>query len=359
MSNSTASRKLDTYNGRLNNPTYSQSEQEGTLDSPEQIKQKLFLPWVQAEQIRKSQSAIKDIVAGESNRLLIIMGPCSIHDTAAALEYARRLKNLQSKLGDRCLLVMRAYFEKPRTTVGWKGLLYDPYLDGSNNLLAGIEHARSFLLELASMGVPVATEALSLIAMSYLSDLISWVAIGARTTESQPHREMASGLNCVVGFKNATNGSFKVALDAILSARVKHDFLGMSEQGKISAIHTQGNAHTHIVLRGGNGMPNYQAESLSACERLLEEYGIRQGVIVDCSHENSGKNHLKQAFVVEEVAALLARGHTKIKGVMLESFLQPGRQDISANLAYGVSITDACMGWDETARVVELLANTK
>jgi 3-deoxy-7-phosphoheptulonate synthase len=286
------------------------------------------------------------------------MGPCSIHDTQAALDYARRLRALQQKVGNRCLLVMRAYFEKPRTTVGWKGMLHDPHLDGSNDMMMGIHNARSLLLELASLGIPVATEALSPLAIHYLDDLVSWVAIGARTTESQPHREMASGLSCAVGFKNATDGSVQVALDAIRSANAQHGFLGMTEDGHIGMLESKGNKYGHLVLRGGNGQPNYDAMNISRCEHALNEAGIMPSMIVDCSHENSGKDHIQQAVVVEEVAELIAEGHTSIKGLMLESFLEPGRQDISDNLAYGVSITDACMGWDETERVVSLLADS-
>lgn len=340
----------------LNQSQDGASQVEKKLDSPLQLKNRLQLPPELAEHIQQHRQAINTIIEGQSEKLLVIMGPCSIHDTKAALDYARRLRTLQQEVGHRCLLVMRAYFEKPRTTVGWKGMLHDPHLDGSNDMITGIHSARSLLLEIASMGIPIATEALSPLAIHYLDDLISWVAIGARTTESQPHREMASGLSCAVGFKNATDGSVQVALDAIRSANAQHGFLGITEEGHVGMVETAGNQYGHLVLRGGNGQPNYDAMNISRCEHALNEAGILPSMIVDCSHENSGKDHIRQAVVVEEVAELIAQGHLSIKGLMLESFLSPGRQDISEDMAYGVSITDACMGWDETERVVRQLA---
>jgi len=293
-------------------------------------------------------------LAGFDQRLVIICGPCSIHDPKAALEYATQLNQLRKKFEDRLLVVMRVYFEKPRTTVGWKGLINDPDLDGRNDITKGLGLARNILLQINEMGIPCATEFLDPIVPQYISDLVSWVAIGARTTESQTHRQMASGLSMPVGFKNATDGSLQVALDAMMAARHQHTFLGIDEEGKTSIINTVGNPDVHLVLRGGNGKSNYSKADIAYTKALIDSSGNRREIMIDCSHGNSYKNFLNQPKVFKEVIEQFAAGEKSILGIMVESNLVEGKQDLAdgKNLVYGQSVTDACVGWPST---VELL----
>ncbi len=310
-------------------------------------------------QVYSHRQQIKAILAGEDERVLVIAGPCSLHCPDAALEYGRRLKVLQEKVAGRCLLVMRAYLEKPRTTVGWKGMLYAPDLSERCDIHAGVEVSRRTLLQLAELGLPLATEALNPLAFPYIDDLVSWVAIGARTTESQIHREMASGLACAVGFKNGTHGGFDTAVHAMLSASQAHSCLTTDEQGRMVTYHTHGNDAAHMVLRGGGGASNYDAHSVQMAGEHLRRAGLKPALIVDCSHENSGKDHRRQGSVATAVCEQIAAGQTALRGLMLESHLQAGRQDIGAALEYGVSVTDACIGWKETEALVALVASSK
>lgn len=325
------------------------------LTSPAVLKHQLKIPEPLVEQVRKHQQTINRIVSGADKRLMVVTGPCSIHDTASAIDYGRRLKHLAAQVEDKLCLVMRCYFEKPRTTVGWKGLLHDPALDNSHDMEDGIRLSRTLLLELAGMGLPLATEALSTLGVNYFDDLISWVAIGARTTESQPHREMASGLPAAVGFKNATDGSFEIAIHAMKSAANSHAFLGVTSQGEIGVVQTAGNPNGHIVLRGGNGQPNYDTLNIARCQHALQAAGLNPRIMVDCSHENSGKNHLNQPSVLNDIAAQICAGNRAIMGVMLESHINEGRQDLGDDLQYGVSITDACMSWEQTSQAIRKL----
>ena len=304
-----------------------------------------------------TRRAIHRILYGEDDRLLVIVGPCSIHDPAAALEYATRLAKVREQLGDDLLIVMRVYFEKPRTTVGWKGLINDPDLDGSFLINKGLRLARKLLLDINDMGVPAATEYLDLMTPQYVSDLISWGAIGARTTESQVHRELASGLSCAVGFKNGTDGTLKIAIDAIASASQPHHFLSLTKAGHSAIFTTAGNEDCHIILRGG-AKPNYDAAGVAAAAAQLEAAGLRPQVMIDFSHGNSAKQYQRQLVVGRDVAAQIAAGDRYIMGAMIESHLNEGRQDQvpGVPLEYGKSITDACIGWDDTLPLLESLA---
>jgi len=287
--------------------------------------------------------------------MLVVVGPCSIHDADAALDYGKRLKKLREELGDQIEIVMRVYFEKPRTTIGWKGLINDPHLDGTYDIETGLKKARRLLLELTSMGLPAATEFLDPIIPQYTADLITWAAVGARTTESQTHREMASGLSMPVGFKNGTDGSLQIALDAMQSARTPHSFLGIDQDGITSIIRTTGNTTGHIVLRGGRARTNYDADSIREAELKLQQNGLPPVLMVDCSHANSGKQHARQEEVWRSVIEQRAGGSRSLIGLMVESFLTEGSQAFprpKSELAYGVSITDACIGWDATERML-------
>ncbi|MFN3582016.1 MAG: 3-deoxy-7-phosphoheptulonate synthase, partial [Pseudomonas sp.] len=284
--------------------------------------------------------------------LLVVVGPCSLHDPDAALEYADRLAELATQVDDQLLLVMRAYVEKPRTTVGWKGLLYDPQLDGSSDMAAGLALSRQLMLAISERGLPLATELLQPLAAGYLDDLLAWAAIGARTSESQIHRELVSGLALPVGFKNGTDGSLAIACDAMRSAAHPHQHLGMDEQGGPALIQTRGNADTHLVLRGGNGGPNYQPEAVAAASQALAGQGLTAALMVDCSHANSGKDPLRQPAVLQAVLDQRLAGNSSLRGVMLESHLFDGCQPLSPNLRYGVSITDGCLGWDATEQAL-------
>jgi 3-deoxy-7-phosphoheptulonate synthase len=309
------------------------------------------------ETVASARQAIHRVLHGADDRLLAVVGPCSIHDAAAALEYAGRLRESARRHESDLLLVMRVYFEKPRTTVGWKGFINDPRLDGSFAINEGLRNARKLLLEINRMGLPAGSEFLDLLSPQYISDLISWGAIGARTTESQSHRQLASGLSCPVGFKNGTDGSVKVAVDALRAAAAPHAFMGMTKTGQAAIFETVGNEDCHVILRGGR-KPNYDRESVEAAACEIAAAGLAPHLMVDFSHANSSKQYQRQVEVGADIAAQLAKGDERIIGVMIESHLNPGRQDLVPGkaLAHGVSITDACIGWDDTAALLETLA---
>lgn len=335
-------------------------EQQEVLITPEELKLKLPVSESVRLAINGYRETVRNIVDRREPRLLVVVGPCSIHDVAAAKEYAQRLKTLSDEIADQVFIVMRAYFEKPRSTVGWKGLINDPYLDDSFKVAQGLHIGRQLLLDLSEIGLPLATEALDPITPQYLQDLISWSAIGARTTESQTHREMASGLSCPVGFKNGTDGALGVAINALQSVANPHRFLGISPEGQVSVVQTKGNAHAHIVLRGGSNGPNYSAEHIANCEAALAKLDLTQSIMVDCSHANSNKDHRQQRNVVEAVRAQLDEGNQSITGLMIESHLNAGNQSINnaGGLNYGVSITDACIDWQETEELLRGLASS-
>jgi 3-deoxy-7-phosphoheptulonate synthase len=311
-----------------------------------------------AQTVYETRQAIHRILHGADDRLLVIMGPCSIHDVKAAKEYARKLKEAKDRLAAELLVVMRVYFEKPRTTVGWKGLINDPNLDGSFRINDGLRIGRQLLLELNERGMPAGCEFLDMITPQYVADLVSWGAIGARTTESQVHRELASGLSCPVGFKNGTDGNVKIALDAIRAAQAPHHFLSVTKAGHSAIVSTTGNEDCHIILRGGK-QPNYQADYVNAAAKSLAEAAIPARIMIDFSHGNSGKDPQKQVEVGREVARQIADGDERIIGVMVESHLKAGRQDMlpGKELVYGLSITDACVGWDDSRKLLELLVD--
>ena len=331
------------------------------LVAPSVLKEELPMSEAANRTVVEGRREIRRILAREDARLLVIAGPCSIHDPEIAREYARRLVNLRRELAGQICLVMRVYCEKPRTTVGWKGFIKDPRLDGSEDVPAGLRQARGLLLEINDMGLPATTEMLDLITPQYLADLIAWAAIGARTTESQTHREMASGLSMPVGFKNTTNGNLQVAINAIQSARGTHSFLGIDHAGQTCMVRTRGNAWGHLVLRGGDSGPNYHPECIEAATDLLEQAGLDPVVIVDCSHDNSGKRQERQVQVVKRVLQQRVEGQERIVGVMIESNLAAGNQQIPADraaLRHGVSITDECMGWERTEQLLREAADT-
>ncbi|MEQ1794444.1 MAG: 3-deoxy-7-phosphoheptulonate synthase, partial [Nitrospira sp.] len=318
------------------------------LPSPREIKAKLPITDQAAALVVETRKAIRNILHGQDReRLLVIVGPCSIHDPEAAYEYAAKLKPVANALRNQLLIVMRTYFEKPRTTVGWKGLINDPHLDGTCDIATGMELARTILLKINQSGMPCATELLDPISPQYVADLISWTAIGARTTESQTHREIASGVSMPVGFKNGTEGSLQVAVNAMTSARAPHHFLGINAEGQTSIIKTAGNPDRHIVLRGGGGKTNYDAEHVAKAEAAVAGEGIARPVMIDCSHDNSSKDHKRQGFVARDVIKQFHEGRQSIMGLMIESNLNPGKQTWKEgiSLAHGVSITDACLGW--------------
>jgi 3-deoxy-7-phosphoheptulonate synthase len=307
--------------------------------------------------VARARGALHRVLHGADDRLAVVIGPCSIHDAAAALDYAARLKAEADRHAPDLLVLMRVYFEKPRTTVGWKGYINDPHLDGSFAINEGLKLARELLLAINRLGLPAAGEFLDLLSPQYIADLISWGAIGARTTESQSHRQLASGLSCPVGFKNGTDGSVKVAVDALRAASAPHAFLGMTKTGQVAIYETIGNEDTHVILRGGKA-PNYDAASVEGACRELAAAGLRQQVMIDFSHANASKQHEKQLEVSADVARQVALGDQRITGVMVESHLNPGRQDLVPGrpLAYGVSITDACLGWEASVAVLDQLA---
>ncbi len=308
------------------------------------------------ELVVSTRKAIADILHHGDKRLLVIIGPCSIHDPAAALEYAQKLLPLKKQYEKELLIVMRVYFEKPRTTVGWKGLINDPHLDGTFDINFGLRQARQLLLTLNDMGMPASTEFLDMITPQYYADLISWGAIGARTTESQVHRELASGLSCPVGFKNGTDGNLKIAIDAIGAASHPHHFLSVTKTGHSAIVHTNGNPDCHVILRGGKE-PNYSSSHVQAAREQLAKAGLDTKLMIDCSHANSNKDYTRQMIVAQDIAGQLKNGEDAIMGVMVESHLVEGRQDKPET--YGQSITDACIGWDTTEELLALLADAQ
>ncbi|OPC91864.1 3-deoxy-7-phosphoheptulonate synthase [Pasteurella multocida subsp. multocida] len=327
---------------------------EKVLITPKELKEKLPLSLPLRSQIAQSRRDIANIIHKKDQRLLVVIGPCSIHDPIAALEYASRLKHLAEELQDQLYIVMRVYFEKPRTTVGWKGLINDPKLDGSFDVEHGLHIARALLLELAEMGLPLATEALDPIMPQYIADLFSWSAIGARTTESQTHREMSSGLPMAVGFKNGTDGSLATAINAMKAASVGHSFIGINQQGQVNLLHTAGNPNGHVILRGGKS-PNYEAEHIALCEQELQKAGLTQAIMIDCSHGNSNKDYRLQPKVAKNAVQQIVKGNRSIIGLMLESHLYAGNQSADQPLSemqYGVSITDACIDWQTTEQLL-------
>jgi 3-deoxy-7-phosphoheptulonate synthase len=325
------------------------------LISPAQLKRELPLTDKAKQVITEGRATVRNILDRKDHRIFVVIGPCSIHDVEAAKDYARRLKKLADEVSDTIYVVMRVYFEKPRTTVGWKGLINDPYLNDSFKIQEGLHIGRKLLLDIAELGLPAATEALDPISPQYLHDLISWSAIGARTTESQTHREMASGLSSAVGFKNGTDGGLTVAINALQSVSKPHRFLGINTEGQVSIIHTRGNAYGHVVLRGGNGKPNYDSVSVALCEQELEKASVQPNIMVDCSHANSNKNHNLQTLVIDNVANQILEGNQSIIGLMIESHINAGNQSIPddlKDLKYGVSITDACIDWETTEKAL-------
>jgi 3-deoxy-7-phosphoheptulonate synthase len=327
------------------------------LITPALLEEKLPVPNAARLLVERSRAALSSVLHGHDDRLIVVVGPCSIHDHEQALEYARQLKVQADALRADLLIVMRVYFEKPRTTVGWKGYINDPHLDGSFAINEGLDMARRLLLDVLAVGLPVGTEFLDLLSPQFISDLVSWGAIGARTTESQSHRQLASGLSCPVGFKNGTDGGVKVATDAIQAAQAPHAFMGMTKMGQAAIFETRGNADCHVILRGGK-QTNYAKADVDAACTLLQGAGLREQVMIDVSHANSSKQHVRQIVVAGEVAAQIAGGDRRITGIMIDSHLQEGRQDIQPDVAlrHGVSVTDACISMAQTIPVLAQLA---
>jgi len=325
---------------------------------PAQVHEEMPIKETAAQTTHQARAAIHKILTGQDDRLLVVVGPCSIHDPLAALEYARHLKALKDELEDDLVIVMRVYFEKPRTTVGWKGLINDPDLDSSFNMNKGLRIARKLLVDVTTLGIPAATEYLDLISPQYVSDLISWGAIGARTTESQGHRELASGVSCPIGFKNSTDGTIKIAIDAIRAAMSPHHFLSLTKAGHSAIFSTTGNEDVHIILRGGNGHPNYDAASVEQVAKGLIKANLKPNIMIDFSHANSLKQCQRQLIVGADVGTQIANGDHRIMGVMIESHLKSGNQNVVEGqaLTYGQSITDACLSWDDTAPMLRNLA---
>ena len=328
------------------------------LPTPRQVKRRHSATDELLAFVAASRGRVKSILARRDHRLLVVVGPCSIHDPHAALDYAARLKELAHETRESLFLVMRTYLEKPRTSLGWKGLINDPYLNDTCHIEDGICLARKLLLDIAAARVPLATEALDPMTPQYLQDLVTWSAIGARTTESQPHREMASGLPCPVGLKNGTDGSLDVAVNALQSVASPHRFLGINPDGRLAVIQTPGNDSAHIVLRGGDRGPNYDADAIARCEYALASANLPGNIMVDCSHGNANKDHTRQQVVVDAIRRQIAHGNRSIVGIMIESNIVAGKQHLGATdeLAYGVSITDACVGWEETQTMLRDLA---
>jgi 3-deoxy-7-phosphoheptulonate synthase len=333
-------------------------EQIVPLVSPAQILTELPLDSAQEDAVVAARAEVAGILDRSDDRLLLVVGPCSVHDVEAGLEYAERLSARAEELRDDLCIAMRVYFEKPRTTIGWKGLINDPHLDGSGDVNTGLHMARRLLREVLDLGLPIGCEFLDPITPQYISDVVAWGAIGARTTESQIHRQLASGLSMPVGFKNGTDGNVKVAVDAVRAAAARHAFAGVDETGTPAILHTQGNRDCHIILRGGRGAPNYDPGTLGDALVQLGDAGLPERLVIDASHDNSGKDHRRQPRVVSEIADQVGAGNGAIVGVMLESFLVAGRQDLDpgVDLVYGQSITDACMDWDTTVLVLDRLA---
>lgn len=341
----------DNLNVQSNNP----------LITPQMLKAELPLVGDALDTVQEARQTIFDILDRKDHRLFVVVGPCSIHDPKAAIDYAQKLKVLVPKLADTIYLVMRVYFEKPRTSIGWKGLINDPYLDDSFKIEEGLRTGRRLLLDIANIGLPTSTEALDPISPQYLQDLIAWSAIGARTTESQTHREMSSGLSSPVGFKNGTDGGLMVAINAMQSVSSPHRFLGINSDGQVSVVTTSGNPYAHMVLRGGSQGPNFESAHVAQCEEALERGGVSQNIMIDCSHANSGKNPDRQPLVLKDMTRQILEGNRSIIGAMLESNIHHGNQSIPADLSelkYGVSVTDACMNWDTTESALIEMADS-
>jgi 3-deoxy-7-phosphoheptulonate synthase len=325
------------------------------MPTPEEIHAKLPISDKAAQTVTHGRNLLRKILDRKDPRVFVVVGPCSIHDPVAGLDYARRLKALSDEVGDVLQIIMRVYFEKPRTTVGWKGYINDPFMDDSFRVDIGMEKAREFLLQINELGLPTGTEALDPISPQYYGDLITWTAIGARTTESQTHREMSSGLSTPVGFKNATNGDLSVAVNAILSSSRPHSFLGINGAGTVAIVRTKGNAYGHVVLRGGDGRPNYDTVSVSIAEQALVKAKLPANIVVDCSHANSSKKPELQPLVMADVVNQIRLGNKSLVGVMIESNIEAGNQPIPADLSqlkYGCSVTDGCVGWDTTEKMI-------
>ena len=333
-------------------------ESESVITSPIDLKKIISVSEQGKENILSSRKTVEDIFLGNDGRLIVIVGPCSIHDIKAAKEYALKLKSLQKEVERSIYIIMRVYFEKPRTTVGWKGLISDPDMDNSLDVEKGLRQGRELLVWLAEEGIPTGTEALNPITPQYLADLISWCAIGARTTESQTHREMSSGLSMPVGFKNGTDGNLTMAINAIKACSSKQSFLGINDKGQISTFKAKGNKSSHIILRGGV-KPNYDKDAINHCEKLLKENGLAERIMIDCSHDNSNQDYRNQGKVIEDIKSQILLGNKSIFGVMLESNLFSGKQKILDNkddMQYGVSVTDGCIDWQETEEVIRSLS---
>ena len=326
-----------------------------TMPTPEEIHARLPISDKAARTVTHGRNLLRKILDRKDHRLFVVVGPCSIHDPVAGLDYARRLKKLSDEVGDTLQIIMRVYFEKPRTTVGWKGYINDPFMDDSFRIDIGMQKAREFLLQVAEIGLPTGTEALDPNAPQYYGDLITWTAIGARTTESQTHREMSSGLSTPVGFKNGTSGDLSVAVNAILSASKPHSFLGLTEQGRVAIVRTKGNGYGHIVLRGGDGRPNYDTVSVAMVEQALTKAKLPHNIVVDCSHANSFKKPELQPLVMADIVNQVRLGNKSLVGVMIESNIEAGNQSIPADLSqlkYGCSVTDGCVDWDTTEKMI-------
>lgn len=333
-------------------------ESQEILITPEQLKAELPMSAIARQNVADSRNVIRNILDGKDHRMFMVVGPCSIHDISAAMDYALRLKKLADAVADTIYIVMRVYFEKPRTTVGWKGLINDPHLNDTFKIQEGLHIGRKLLLDIAELGLPTSTEALDPISPQYIQDCIAWSAIGARTTESQTHRELASGLSSAVGFKNGTDGGLEVAMNAIKSASNPHRFLGINSQGQVAVIHTSGNPYAHVVLRGGSNGPNYDLAHISQCEEELTRIKAPLNIMVDCSHANSSKKPELQPLVMENISSQIVEGNKSIVGLMIESHIHAGNQAIPDNiddLAYGVSITDGCIDWETTETAIMLM----
>ena len=328
------------------------------LSTPEDVRQELPITDLSAKTILNSRKVIEDILDGKDDRIFVVIGPCSIHDPIAAMDYAKKLNKISQEVSENLFIIMRVYFEKPRTTVGWKGLINDPMLDGSFEINKGIRIGRKLLLDIVSLGGPTGTEYLDLISPQYIADIISWGAIGARTTESQCHRELSSGLSCPVGFKNGTDGNLQITIDAIKAASGAHHFLSVTKEGNSAIFSTSGNPYCHTILRGGSNKVNYDEKSIDDVSARLDKANLPQQIVVDCSHANSLKDHKKQMIVVDNLAGQLSNGEKRIKGLMIESNLVEGNQNINdPDLVYGKSVTDACIGWVDTEKALYALSD--
>ena len=328
------------------------------LSTPEDVRQELPITELSAKTILDSRKTIENILDEKDDRIFVVIGPCSIHDPVAAMDYAKKLKKISQDVSENLFIIMRVYFEKPRTTVGWKGLINDPMLDGSFEINKGIRIGRKLLLDIVDLEIPAGTEYLDLISPQYIADIISWGAIGARTTESQCHRELASGLSCPIGFKNGTDGNLQITIDAIKAASGAHHFLSVTKEGNSAIFSTSGNPYCHTILRGGSNKVNYDEKSIDDVSARLDKANLPQQIIVDCSHANSLKDHKKQMVVVDNLVGQLSHGEKRIKGLMIESNLVEGNQNINdPDLVYGKSVTDACIGWEDTEKALYALSD--